>query len=54
MSNICLDVAALFGAIQHMSFVNLGDTIVVLVGERWDVWSWVSNRGGWCLVSFEA
>ena len=54
MSSICLDVMALFGAIQHLHYVSLGDTIVVIVGERMDVWNWVSNKGGWCLVAFEA
>lgn len=54
MNSICLDVLSLFGSLQNMSYLSLGDTILVFVGDRIDIWSWVSNKGGWCLVVYEA
>lgn len=53
MNSICLDVLTLFGMIHNMQYLSLGDTIVVFIGEGFDIWKWVSNKGGWCLEAFQ-
>lgn len=53
MSEACLTTEALFFHAGFVPHILSGDTLVVFLGERVDIWSWVSKVGGWCMTKFD-
>lgn len=54
MSDVCLGTEALLQAVEVVPHILRENTLIVFFADRFDIWAWVSNRGGWCRVVFNA